>query len=100
MNLAPVKSAFWVNVASKKSAFWVNVAKLKSARWVNVAKDGADPPAAQRVATPARVAVDVGETYDFEFTPPAAGEYVLSTPVDPKGGVWTRRIVVRPPQNR
>jgi FtsP/CotA-like multicopper oxidase with cupredoxin domain len=65
------------------------------AQWLPVAKDGADLPPAQRVAKRALQLVDVGETYDFEFSPTAPGEYVLSSPVDPKGGTWKRKIIVR-----
>ena len=39
--------------------------------------------------------IDVGETYDFEFTPDRAGDYTLSTPVAAKGVTWTRHIRVR-----
>lgn len=68
------------------------------ATWRALAKDGADLPRAQATEQPARLVIDVGETYDFEFTPRRAGEYVLSTPVTPegpKGPFWSRRIIVR-----
>jgi hypothetical protein len=42
-----------------------------------VAKDGMDLPAHQRVMRPARQPVSIGETYDFLFTPPAPGRYLL-----------------------
>ena len=61
-------------------------------------KDGSDLPRAQATERAARLFIDVGETYDFEFTPKRAGEYVLSTPVTPeglKGPVWSRSIIVR-----
>ena len=41
--------------------------------WVPVAKDGFDLPAVQQTARPARQLVAMGETYDFEYTPPHAG---------------------------
>jgi len=65
--------------------------------WRAIAKDGADLPHAQATMGPALVRVDVGETYDFEFTPTHAGEYTLSAPVTeqaPAGPRWTRRIIV------
>ncbi len=65
------------------------------AEWRPVAKDGAELPRAQRVVRTAQLVIDVGQTYDFEFTPTTAGEYVLSTPADPKGTPWVRRIIVR-----
>ena len=67
------------------------------ATWRAVAKDGADLPRAQATERAARLFIDVGETYDFEFTPKRAGEYVLSTPVTPgdlTAAVWSRRIIV------
>jgi manganese oxidase len=45
--------------------------------WRAVAKDGFELPAAQRRLSPARLVFSVGETYDFEFTPQAAGTYRL-----------------------
>ena len=63
--------------------------------WRALAKDGADLIRAQATVRPAKVAVDVGETYDFEFTPTQAGEYTLSTPVSPTGARWSRRFIVR-----
>jgi manganese oxidase len=46
-------------------------------RWLAVAKDGMDLPAHQRVMRPAWQPVSIGETYDFMFTPPAPGRYLL-----------------------
>jgi len=68
------------------------------ATWRALAKDGADLPRSQATPRPARLIIDVGETYDFEFTPTHAGNYTLSTPVTPagpKGPSWTQRVVVR-----
>ncbi len=45
--------------------------------WRPVAKDGADLPPSQRSLRPARLFIQVGETADFEFTPPSPGEYEL-----------------------
>ncbi|HSE66814.1 MAG TPA: multicopper oxidase domain-containing protein [Gemmatimonadales bacterium] len=45
-------------------------------RWRRVAKDGADLPAHQAVEVNAQQAVQVGETYDFEWRPDR-GEYQL-----------------------
>jgi hypothetical protein len=38
--------------------------------WTLVGKDGAATPAAQRTLRTSRQLVSVGETYDFELTPP------------------------------
>lgn len=45
--------------------------------WRQLAKDGAELPAARRVVKPARQAVAIGETMDFEFFPTRAGTYLL-----------------------
>jgi FtsP/CotA-like multicopper oxidase with cupredoxin domain len=45
--------------------------------WRAVAKDGGELPAARQLARPARQQISIGETYDFELTPAAAGEYRL-----------------------
>jgi manganese oxidase len=46
-------------------------------QWRAVAKDGFELPPSQRRLLPARLVFSVGETYDFEFTPAAAGTYRL-----------------------
>ncbi len=46
--------------------------------WRALAKDGYPLPASQAISRPASLTFDPGEIYDFEFTPPAAGEYTLS----------------------
>ena len=45
--------------------------------WRPLAKDGGELPAARQLARPARQVISIGETYDFELTPAAAGEYRL-----------------------
>ena len=45
------------------------------ARWRPVAKDGADLPELLRTLRPANAVMGPGETADFEFTPPAPGEW-------------------------
>ncbi len=46
-------------------------------RWRPFAKDGATLPAARQVESAATQRMDVGETYDFEWTPATSGVYVL-----------------------
>ena len=62
-------------------------------RWRHVAKDGAELPAARALTRPARFRVQVGETWDVEWTP-RPGEYTLALGdrVDP---AFIQRIVVR-----
>ncbi|NNG17866.1 MAG: multicopper oxidase domain-containing protein [Gemmatimonadales bacterium] len=45
--------------------------------WRPLAKDGADLPPSQSTSRPARLFIQVGETADFEFTPPSRGDYHL-----------------------
>ena len=45
--------------------------------WRALAKDGSELPAARQLTRPARQMISIGETYDFEVTPAAAGEYRL-----------------------
>lgn len=45
--------------------------------WRALAKDGSELPAARQLVRPARQLISIGETYDFEVTPTAAGEYRL-----------------------
>ena len=64
--------------------------------WRRRAKDGAELPASAARIAPAVQRLDVGETFDAEFTPPAVGEYTLMItrgPAAPHG--YTRKIIVR-----
>ena len=45
--------------------------------WRPLAKDGADLPPSQSTSRPAQFFIQVGETADFEFTPPSPGDYRL-----------------------
>ena len=82
-----------IGAASEVSA----VLKLDSTTvsWTPVAKDGADLPVHQRVARAAEFALDVGQTADFEFSPPRRGEYVLSLLLAGTKDPVTQHIVVR-----
>lgn len=61
--------------------------------WRPLAKDGADLPAAYTRPRAALATVAVGETYDFELTPRAAGLYRLEL-LAPRDGV-TRSLILR-----
>jgi FtsP/CotA-like multicopper oxidase with cupredoxin domain len=61
--------------------------------WKHVAKDGAELPAARAQQRPARFRVQVGETWDVEWTP-APGEYTLALGEREKPA-FIQRIVVR-----
>jgi FtsP/CotA-like multicopper oxidase with cupredoxin domain len=85
----------FINLGAADRAFFCIRRDTTLAEWRPVAKDGADLPRAQRVVGKAQLLIDVGETYDFEFTPDRRGEYVLDTPVGPKGAKWKRKIIVQ-----
>ena len=66
--------------------------------WRARAKDGADLGENLRTLRPATFALNVGETYDFEFTPPARpGNYELSAKFGAAGAptTWRQRLVVK-----
>jgi hypothetical protein len=60
-------------------------------QWRAIAKDGAELPPNQATARSATQKIGVGETYDFEYTPPAAGDYRLD--VLRNGNVMTTMVV-------
>ncbi len=64
------------------------------ATWRPLAKDGADLPPAQSGPGPAKTALSVGETRDFEFVAPSPGEYVLSVTAGPFK-LWQQKLVAR-----
>ena len=63
--------------------------------WKPRAKDGADLPARWQVAGPSKVRLNVGETFDAFFDPPARGEYLLSVGRPKTQMKWTQKIIVR-----
>ena len=63
--------------------------------WKPAAKDGADLPATQSLLRPASQQVNVGETYDFVFRPPARAEYELRVCCSAGRKPWTQRVIVR-----
>jgi FtsP/CotA-like multicopper oxidase with cupredoxin domain len=63
--------------------------------WRPLAKDGADLPPYDAVVGPARRRVAVGETFDAEFTPPAAGEYLLTMGRPRDQMLYKLRLIVR-----
>ena len=63
--------------------------------WRLLAKDGAELPESQRVMTPARLVLGVGETQDVEWTPTTPGLYVLevrTTYYPQRGGAQIQRV--------
>jgi FtsP/CotA-like multicopper oxidase with cupredoxin domain len=63
-------------------------------RWIPVAKDGADLPDARRLARAARQIISMGETYDFVYTPTAAGDLRLEMRAG-SAGLLVARVPIR-----
>jgi manganese oxidase len=78
----------------------VTVASLSTedhpAKWRAKAKDGADLPVQQATLRDAVQTISVGETYDFEFTPEAPGDYDLRFS-SALGNAVAQMIAVVPP---
>jgi FtsP/CotA-like multicopper oxidase with cupredoxin domain len=66
-----------INITTNFSVVVSLRAELGPVQWRAIAKDGADLPPTQATVRPARLTIGVGETYDFEYEPPAAGELRL-----------------------
>ena len=64
--------------------------------WTPVAKDGIAVPARDRTPRPAYIRANVGETYDFEFTPADPGDYFFEV-VRPSGVVMRQLWKVKAP---
>ena len=65
------------------------------AEWRALAKDGFALPAHQAVNGPALARLSVGMTFDAEFTPRAAGTYLLKVPAPPTMTSYERQLIVR-----
>jgi FtsP/CotA-like multicopper oxidase with cupredoxin domain len=73
MSLTTSNASPAVVITTRADSVAGNVRDTLVASWVPLAKDGADLPASARQPRPARQIISMGETYDFAFTPPAAG---------------------------
>lgn len=63
-------------------------------RWIPRAKDGADLQQSLRVPRPATEPVDVGETWDFVYTP-APGRYTLTAAFGAGPVLWRQQLIVQ-----
>ena len=87
-----------VNMTPTDMATVSLVSEGKPVKWHALAKDGADLPVQQATVRDAEQRVGVGETYDFEFTPTAPGDYKLRFSSD-IGSEVTQWIAVVPPES-
>jgi FtsP/CotA-like multicopper oxidase with cupredoxin domain len=68
----------FIQMGVSRSVLWVELWRDGTeATWRPVAKDGAELPAAAPAVSLAQVRLGIGETYDVEFTPQAAGDLRL-----------------------
>ena len=65
------------------------------ATWTPRAKDGYDLPVGNRKEGPAIRRLNVGETFDAEFSPKSPGEYKITVGVKAKPELWVQRVIVR-----
>jgi manganese oxidase len=73
LGLSSVNPNATVWLTARPDSSLANVVDTMVVRWHPVAKDGADLPPAARAERLARQIVSMGETYDFEYTPPRRG---------------------------
>ena len=96
MSLTTVNPSPAVVITARADSVGGNVSDTLVGRWVPLAKDGADLPATARHAQAARQVISMGETYDFVFTPPAAGTLLrLEVRGAGGGGILLGRIPIR-----
>jgi FtsP/CotA-like multicopper oxidase with cupredoxin domain len=73
IGLTAVNPNATVWLTTRADSVFANGPDQQVVQWTPVAKDGADLPADARKPRLARQLISMGETYDFEFTPSAAG---------------------------
>lgn len=71
---------------------WLVAKDGRSGHWTAMAKDGFDLPPWQRTSVLARQAVSIGETYDFQTTFAAPGEYELQGR-DGAGAIFAHQVI-------
>lgn len=66
-----------IDISSNEAHTVALLSAAGTATWRQLAKDGRDLPADRQVAQPARTIIAAGVTFDYEYTPPAPGDYML-----------------------
>lgn len=94
MSLTSVNPSPAVVITARTDSVAGAVRDTLIASWVPLAKDGADLPASARQPRAARQVISMGETYDFTFTPPAAGTRLR---LEVRGGLGSGTLVGRVP---
>ncbi len=94
MNLTAIHPTATVTLTTRPDSVFSMLTDPMIVRWTPVAKDGADLAAVNRTPRPARQVFAMGETYDFEFTPPQRGQ-LLRLEVRSGAGLLLARLPVR-----
>jgi FtsP/CotA-like multicopper oxidase with cupredoxin domain len=85
----------FINIGPADRIFFAVRRDTTTLTWKPRAKDGADLPPSWHVAGPSIVRLNVGETFDADFNPPAPGEYRLTVGRPKTPMSWYQRIIVR-----
>lgn len=85
----------FINIAPADRIFFAVRRDSIPATWMPRAKDGYDLPIGNRKEGPAIRRLNVGETFDAEFTPQSPGEYRVTAGVKTAPYLWVQRIIVR-----
>jgi FtsP/CotA-like multicopper oxidase with cupredoxin domain len=83
----------FVNIGVAGRFAWSILADSTLVTWRRLAKDGADLPANQAVLGPARQVLDVGETFDAEFTGRPGAYRLIAGP--PKAPIWVQELILK-----
>jgi FtsP/CotA-like multicopper oxidase with cupredoxin domain len=85
----------FINIAPAGRVFFALRQDTTPVTWTPRAKDGFDYPLANRKVGPAIRRMNVGETFDAEFTPQSPGEYRLTANPPKAPNVWVQKVIVR-----
>jgi manganese oxidase len=85
----------FINIGPADRIFFAVRRDTTTLTWKPRAKDGADLPLRLHVPGPSIVRLNVGETFDADFDPPAPGEYRLTVGRPKTPMSWSQRIIVR-----
>ncbi len=70
----------FINITAGRTDLTVSILQNEiPVKWLAIARDGADFPVQQRLIQPAlKQSVSIGQTFDFEFNPLKAGNYLFA----------------------
>ena len=94
-SLAVLNPNATVTLTTRQDSSFRNLRDTLLVQWRPVAKDGADLPEHARVPRTARQIVGMGETYDFEYMPSAAGHMLIEVRAAGPQGRLLARVPVR-----